>query len=78
MVIYSWLTNVCNLCSLCCSTVNPADSGNKQLWGISDDDDMCVIDDKDDFSQNDVRYKSLMSENIEVNAFRSLFLVYFI
>ncbi|KAK7332978.1 hypothetical protein VNO80_29738 [Phaseolus coccineus] len=51
---------------LCSSTVNPLDSGNKQLCGMSnDDDDMCVIDDKEEFSQNDVKYKSLMSTNIE-------------
>ena len=57
----------CNLCSLCSSTVNPLDSGNKQLWGMSnDDDDMCVIDDKEEFSHNDVKYKSLMSTDIEV------------
>ncbi|KAK7337787.1 hypothetical protein VNO77_18374 [Canavalia gladiata] len=47
-----------------CSTVNPLDSGNKQLWGMSCDDDMCEIDDKE-FSQSDVKYKSLMSNNIE-------------
>ncbi|BAT88079.1 mitogen-activated protein kinase kinase kinase ANP1-like isoform X1 [Vigna umbellata] len=51
---------------LCSSTVNPLDSGNKQLWGMSnDDDDMCVIDDKEEFSHNDVKYKSLMSTDIE-------------
>lgn len=33
-----------------------------------DDDDMCVIDDKEEFSQNDLKYKSLMSTNIEVIA----------
>ncbi|RDX94719.1 Mitogen-activated protein kinase kinase kinase ANP1, partial [Mucuna pruriens] len=48
----------------CCSTVNPLDSGNKQSWGMSNDDDMCVIDDEE-FSQSDVKYKSLMSNNIE-------------
>ncbi|KAG5044298.1 hypothetical protein JHK87_008213 [Glycine soja] len=45
------------------STVNPLDSGNKQLWGMSNDDDMCVIDDKEDFSQSDAKYKSFMSTN---------------
>ncbi|KAK7397208.1 hypothetical protein VNO78_18375 [Psophocarpus tetragonolobus] len=50
---------------LCCSTVNPLDSGNKQSWGMSNDDDMCVIDDKEEFSHSDVKYKSLMSTNIE-------------
>ncbi|XP_027349795.1 mitogen-activated protein kinase kinase kinase NPK1 [Abrus precatorius] len=49
---------------LVCSTVNPQDSGNKQLWGMSDDDDMCEIDDQE-FSQSDVKFKSLMSNNIE-------------
>ncbi|TKY61498.1 Mitogen-activated protein kinase kinase kinase ANP1 [Spatholobus suberectus] len=47
------------------STVNLLDSGNKQSWGVSNnDDDMCEIDDKE-FSQSDVKYKSLMSNNIE-------------
>jgi len=32
----------------------------------NDDDDMCVIDDKEEFSHNDVKYKSLMSTDIEV------------
>ncbi|KAK7258862.1 hypothetical protein RIF29_24450 [Crotalaria pallida] len=50
---------------LCSSTVNPQDSGNKQLWGMSNDDDMCVIDDKDEFLQCGVKNKSLVSENIE-------------
>ncbi|KAG5056096.1 hypothetical protein JHK85_008606 [Glycine max] len=45
------------------STVNPLDSGNKQSWGMSNDDDMCVIDDKEDFSQSDSKYKSFMSTN---------------
>ncbi|KAH1259319.1 Mitogen-activated protein kinase kinase kinase ANP1 [Glycine max] len=45
------------------STVNPLDSGNKQSWGMSNDDDMCVIDDKEDFSQSDAKYKSFMSTN---------------
>ncbi|XP_061348476.1 mitogen-activated protein kinase kinase kinase NPK1 [Gastrolobium bilobum] len=50
---------------LCRSTVNPQDSGNKQSWGMSNDDDMCEIDDKEEFSESDVKYKSLMSDNIE-------------
>ncbi|KAK7284349.1 hypothetical protein RJT34_19094 [Clitoria ternatea] len=50
---------------LCCSTANPGDSGNNQLWGMSNEDDMCVIDDKEDFSQSDIKLKSLMSTNIE-------------
>ena len=77
MLILSGLTNVCNLCSLCCTTVNSQDLGNKQLWGMSNEDDMCEIDDNDEFSQSDVKYKSLMSENIEVIEFRSLLFVIF-
>lgn len=51
---------------LCSSTVNPLDSGNNQFCGMgNDDDDMCVIDDKEEFSQSDDKYKSLMSNNIE-------------
>ncbi|KAG4916861.1 hypothetical protein JHK87_054418 [Glycine soja] len=50
---------------LCCSTVNPLDLGIKQSWGMSNDDDMCVIDDKEEFSQSDAKYKSFMSTNIE-------------
>ncbi|CAL0308567.1 unnamed protein product [Lupinus luteus] len=50
---------------LCSSTVNTQGSGNKQLWRMSNDDDMCVIDDKDEFLQCGVKHKSLMSENIE-------------
>ncbi|OIW17500.1 hypothetical protein TanjilG_22612 [Lupinus angustifolius] len=50
---------------LCSSTVNTQGSGNKQLWRMSNDDEMCVIDDKDEFLQCDVKHKSLISENIE-------------
>ncbi|XP_025603653.1 mitogen-activated protein kinase kinase kinase NPK1 isoform X1 [Arachis hypogaea] len=49
-----------------CSNLNLEDSGNKELWGISnDDDDMCMIDDDEEFSQNDVKQEPLISENIE-------------
>ncbi|KAE9618964.1 hypothetical protein Lal_00046993 [Lupinus albus] len=50
--------------SLCSTAVNPQDFGNKQLWGVNDDD-MCEIDDNDEFSQNNVKYRSLMSKDIE-------------
>jgi len=39
---------------------------------MSNDDDMCVIDDKEEFSQSDAKYKSFMSTNIEVIAFKPL------
>lgn len=39
---------------------------------MNNDDDMCEIDDKDEFSESDVKYKSLMSDNIEVIGLRSL------
>ncbi|KAL5060992.1 hypothetical protein RYX36_032596 [Vicia faba] len=52
---------------LCSSTANPEDSGNNQLWGMSndDDDDMCVIDDKEEFSVCDVKHKSFVPDNFE-------------
>jgi hypothetical protein len=43
---------------------------------MSNDDDMCVIDDNEEFSECDIKYKSLMPDNIEVLAFKSLFLFY--
>ncbi|OIV90859.1 hypothetical protein TanjilG_15592 [Lupinus angustifolius] len=46
------------------TAVNPQDFGNKQLRGVNVDD-MCEIDDNDEFSQNDVKYRSLMSKDIE-------------
>ncbi|KAK7269332.1 hypothetical protein RIF29_22057 [Crotalaria pallida] len=49
----------------CGTTVNTQDFGNKQLWGVNDDDDMCEIGDNDEFSQSDVKYRSLMSKDIE-------------
>ncbi|XP_019419811.1 PREDICTED: mitogen-activated protein kinase kinase kinase NPK1-like [Lupinus angustifolius] len=48
-----------------CSTEDSQDLGNKQLWGMSNDDDMCVIDDKDEFFQCGDKQKSSMPENIE-------------
>lgn len=39
---------------------------------MSNDDDMCEIDDKEEFPESDVKYKSLMPDNIEVLAFESL------
>ncbi|MED6218650.1 hypothetical protein PIB30_028491 [Stylosanthes scabra] len=49
-----------------CSNVNLEASGNNELWGLSnDDDDMCMIDDDEEFSQNDVKHGPLTSENIE-------------
>lgn len=60
------LTHVCNLCSPCCSTVNPPETETKELWGTSNDDDMCEIDDKDDFSEGEAKFKSLMSDDIKV------------
>ncbi|KAJ1417114.1 Serine/threonine-protein kinase, active site [Sesbania bispinosa] len=50
---------------LCGSTINPLDSGNKQSWGMSNDDDMCEIDDEEEFSECDIKCKPLMSDNIE-------------
>jgi hypothetical protein len=43
---------------------------------MNNDDDMCEIDDKEEFSECNVKYKSLMPDNIEVIAFKFLF--YFI
>lgn len=43
---------------------------------MNNDDDMCVIDDNEEFSECDIKYKSLMPDNIEVLAFKSLFLFY--
>lgn len=54
-----------NVESLLCSTVNPQNSGNNHLWGMNNDDDMCVIDDNEEFSECDIKYKSLMPDNIE-------------
>ncbi|XP_074307166.1 mitogen-activated protein kinase kinase kinase NPK1-like isoform X2 [Silene latifolia] len=46
------LKDICNLGSVGCSTVYPENfSGTQPLWGTNcSDDDMCVLDDKDDFS----------------------------
>lgn len=38
----------------------------------NDEDDMCEIDDKDEFSESDVKYKSVMADNIEVLALKAL------
>ncbi|KAE9593682.1 hypothetical protein Lal_00036500 [Lupinus albus] len=54
-----------NVESFLCSTEDSQDLGNQQLWGMSNDDDMCVIDDKDEFLQCSVKQKSSMPENIE-------------
>ncbi|KAF7805116.1 mitogen-activated protein kinase kinase kinase NPK1 [Senna tora] len=48
-----------------CSTVHPQETQNRELWGMSNDDDMCEIDDKDEFSEGEVKFRSLMSENIQ-------------
>lgn len=46
------LKDICNMGSVRCSTVYPDKfSGTSPLWGTStSDDDMCIIDDKDDFA----------------------------
>lgn len=45
------LKDICNMGSVRCSTVYPEKFGISPLWGTStSDDDMCIIDDKDDFS----------------------------
>ncbi|PNY11898.1 mitogen-activated protein kinase kinase kinase anp1-like protein [Trifolium pratense] len=54
-----------NVESLLCSTENPQDSGNNHVWGMNNDDDMCEIDDKEEFSECNIKYKSLMPDNIE-------------
>ncbi|CAL0302288.1 unnamed protein product [Lupinus luteus] len=55
-----------NVKSFLCSTEDPQNLGNKQFWGTNnDDDDMCVIDDKDEFLQCGVKQKSSMPENFE-------------
>lgn len=79
MLILSGLTIVFNLCSLCCTSVNPQEFENKQFWEISnDEDDMCQIDDNDEFLQSDVKYRSMMSENIKVMHIGLYYLLYFI
>ncbi|XP_021750350.1 mitogen-activated protein kinase kinase kinase NPK1-like isoform X1 [Chenopodium quinoa] len=46
------LKDICNMGSVRCSTVYPDKfSGTSPLWGTNtSDDDMCIIDDKDDFA----------------------------
>ncbi|XP_028770819.1 mitogen-activated protein kinase kinase kinase NPK1 isoform X2 [Neltuma alba] len=46
------------------SIVHPEEEENKEYWGMGNDDDMCEIDDKDDFSEGAVKLRSSMSENI--------------
>ncbi|KAK9725469.1 hypothetical protein RND81_05G145600 [Saponaria officinalis] len=45
------LKDICNLGSVGCSTVYPENfSGTRPMWGTNaSDDDMCVLDDKDEF-----------------------------
>lgn len=42
---------------------------------MRNDDDMCEIDDKDEFSEGEVKFRSLMSENIKVVALWSLWFI---
>ncbi|XP_054800903.1 mitogen-activated protein kinase kinase kinase NPK1 [Prosopis cineraria] len=46
------------------STAHPEEEENKEYWGMDNDDDMCEIDDKDEFSEGAVKVRSSMSENI--------------
>ena len=43
--------DLCNMDSVRCSTVYPEKFGTSPLWGTNtSDDDICMIDDKDDFA----------------------------
>ncbi|KAJ7977973.1 Mitogen-activated protein kinase kinase [Quillaja saponaria] len=60
------LMDACNLGSLNCSIVPEKLSGSEQLLGTNDDDDMCEIGDKDNFTVGEVKLgSSLLSDNFK-------------
>ena len=56
---------------MCCSALHPQESGGRQFWGMNSDDDMCLIDDKDEFLEGKNKFRSLMSDDIKVIALAS-------
>lgn len=59
------LKDFCDLGSVRCSTIYPESYlGKKSPWGGGDDDDMCQIDDKDDFAVSaSEKFKSISDLN---------------
>ncbi|KAL5782551.1 hypothetical protein ACOSP7_007580 [Xanthoceras sorbifolium] len=57
------LKDVCEISSVRCSTVYPGHSSGGSYWGASNfDDDMCQIDDKDDFGiRASVKFNSVLA-----------------
>ncbi|KAK9292804.1 hypothetical protein L1049_020784 [Liquidambar formosana] len=63
MTTHPGFTNVCNLSDLSCSTLCPDKlSESRHIWGTNNsDDDMCQIDDKDDFMVGEVKSSSVLT-----------------
>lgn len=64
-------SDMCNLGSLRCSTINPDKLlESTHIWGRnSSDDDMCQIDDKDDIMVGEVKLNSSLPDDLKVITF---------
>lgn len=59
-------SDICNLDSLSCSKVYTANKLESDIWGGNSDDEMCQIDDKDDFMLDEVKIdSSIIHENMK-------------
>ncbi|XP_031736988.1 mitogen-activated protein kinase kinase kinase NPK1 isoform X3 [Cucumis sativus] len=59
-------SDICNLDSLRCSKVYSTNKLESDMWGRNSDDEMCQIDDKDDFMLDEVKIgSSIIHENMK-------------
>ncbi|XP_022150775.1 mitogen-activated protein kinase kinase kinase NPK1 [Momordica charantia] len=60
-------SDICNLDSLSCSKVYTGNEQENDIWGTNNsDDEMCQIDDKDDFMLDEVKLRSsIIPENLK-------------